>query len=410
MPARISTDALMRVLPLGGLTIVSGCSAESALLGEAIARAGAEVGDMTFTGIVVGGFNKQDWLIGPHARALTFFQTPQFKSRADRVTFLPLCYADVLAMLRDRPPSAAMFTCAPPDKDGWCSFGTQVDFIADLWPHIPIRIAHINPFMPTTRGHRGIPFDALTAYVEGEQPLLSMAEEQVDDITTAIGAHVAAYVPDGATLQLGLGKIPGAVLRALTSHRGLRLHSGLVGDAVLDLMAAGALATGAAATVGVAIGSQRLYDAVTDPLFSFQPISVTHNAVTIGAIPNFVSINSAIEVDLFGQAYAELTPRGLMSGPGGASDFTRGARLGGGLRIVALPSQARGVSRIVAPGEAAGPVSLSRMDIDIVVTEHGAADLRNLTHDDRAARLVAIAGETHREHLAAKWMRYANRF
>jgi acyl-CoA hydrolase len=410
MPIRIEPADLASVLPPGGLTIVSGCSAESALLDEAVAAAGPALGNMIFTGIVVGGLNKPNWLAPPDTRALTFFQTPELRQGGDRVTFLPLCYTDVRALLRKTPPAAALFMCAPPDENGWCSFGTQVDFLAEIWSKIPVRIAHINPRMPRTFGHRGIPFERLTAYVEGEQALLSIPDETADGTALAIANHVSALVPDGATLQTGLGKIPGAVLRALTHHRDLSLHTGLVGDAALDLIAAGAMASGASATVGVAIGSERLYAALGDPSFSFQPVSVTHDANTIGAIENFVAINSAIEIDLFGQAYAELTPKGLMSGPGGASDFARGAKIGGGLRIVALPSVARAVSRIVAPSAAAGPVALGRMDVDVIVTEHGAADLRMLDHAGRAAALIAIADPTHRDSLAEAWRTYSSRF
>lgn len=410
MPIRIEPADLASVLPPGGLTIVSGCSAESALLGEAIAAIGPAVGDMTFTGIVVGGLNKQDWLASPDTRALTFFLTPELRQGGDRVTFLPLCYTDIRALLRRKPPTAALFMCSPPDENGWCSFGTQVDFLAEIWPKIPVRIAHINPRMPRTFGHRGIPFERLTAYLEGEQALLSIPDEPAEETALTIADHVAAFVPDGATLQTGLGKIPSAVLRALTNHRDLSLHTGLVGDAALDLIAAGAMAPGASATVGVAIGSERLYAALGDPTFSFQPVSVTHDASTIGSIENFVAINSAIEIDLFGQAYAELTPKGWMSGPGGASDFARGAKIGGGLRVVALPSVARAVSRIVPPSAAAGPVALGRMDVDVVVTEHGAADLRALDHAGRAAALITVADPAHRDALADAWRTYSSRF
>lgn len=410
MPVRIEPADLASVLPPGGLTIVSGCSAESTLLGQALALAGPALGPMTFTGIVVGGLNRQDWLVGPETRALTFFLTPELKKGGERVTFLPLCYADIRAWLRAHRPSAALFMCAPPDENGWCSFGTQVDFLAEIWSKIPVRIAHINPRMPRTFGHRGIPFDRLTAYVEGGQPLLSIPDEAPDATALAIAVHVTGFIPDGATLQTGLGKIPGAVLRSLTGHRDLNLHTGLVGDAAVDLIASGAMASGAAATVGVAIGSERLYAAVGDPTFSFQPVSVTHDPATIGGIESFVAVNSAIEVDLFGQAFAEMTPRGLMSGPGGASDFARGARIGGGLRIVALPSAARDVSRIVPPGAGTGPVSLGRMDVDVVVTEHGSADLRALDHAARAQALVAIAAPAHREALEIAWRACASRF
>ena len=406
-PRRIATDDLAAVLPPGGLTLVSACSADSVLLADAVAAAGDAVGAMTFAGIFVGGINRRTWLPNAQARMLTFFLTPELRAAGERVAFLPLCYQDILAELRRRRPAAALFMCAPPDADGYCSFGTEVSFIAELWRDIPARIAHINPHMPRTAGDRGIPFAELTAFVEGDQPLAGMAATTDDPAATAIASHVAPLIGDGATVQTGLGKIPDAVLRALSGHRDLALHSGLVGDGVLDLLESGALVS---ATVGTAIGSERLYRALDRPAIRFRPVSVTHGADVLAAIPNFVTINSAIEVDLFGQAFAELTPRGLMSGPGGASDYARGAR-GHGLRIVALPSTAGGgaIGRIVAPGAGAGPVSLGRMDIDVVVTEHGAADLRGLDHHARAARLIAIADPAHRCGLRSKWADYARR-
>jgi len=410
-PVEFDVTSLAAILPPGGMTLVSGCSAESAVLADSIEQAGEALGAMTFSGIFVAGLNHRTWLPNAASRMLTFFMTPELRASRAAVDFLPLCYSDILSLLRARRPAAALFMVSPPDQDGYCSFGTQVDFIADLWRDIPVRIAHINPLMPATPGHRGIPFSEITAWTSSEQPLLKSADDPHDAVSSAIGRHVAAYIPDGATLQTGLGKIPGAVLRTLVNHRNLRLHSGLVGDPILDLIAAGAMAPGASATVGVAIGSERLYSELSNPVFNFQPVTVSHDPRALGSYRKLVTINSAIEVDLFGQVYAELTPRGFMSGPGGASDFARGARLADGLRIVALPSDAaRGrVSRIVPPGEGAGPVSLSRMDVDLIVTEHGSADLRELTYQDRAAALIAIAAPEHREALSSAWDGYRQR-
>ncbi|WP_066665194.1 MULTISPECIES: acetyl-CoA hydrolase/transferase family protein [unclassified Sphingomonas] len=408
MPRTIEVDQLAEVLPPGGLTLVSGCSAESDLLADAVEHAGAALGAMTFSGIFVGGLNTRAWDAGPDSRVLTFFQTPVLKAAAARVEFLPLCYQDVLAELRRRRPAAALFMCAPPDADGFCSFGTQVDFLAELWREIPIRIAHINPLMPRTPGDRGIPVIELTAVIEGEQPLRSLAAGPADPVAQAIAAHVAPFVPDGATLQTGLGKVPDAILGALTTRRDLRVHTGLIGDGVLSLLASGAMAKGRSVTVGVAIGSDALYGGLDHPALQFRPVSITHDPAVLAAIPDLITINSGIEVDLFGQAYAELTPKGWMSGPGGASDFARGAR-GHGLRIVVLPATARGISRIVPPGAAAGPVSLGRMDIDIVATEHGAADLRRLGHDARAAALIAIAAPDHSASLSEAWAQFNRR-
>ncbi len=409
MPRRIDPGDLAAVLPAGGLTLVSACSAESALLADAVEAAGAALGSMVFCGVLVGGLNRRTWRAGPGSRVLTFFQTPELRREAERVEFLPLCYQDILALLHTRRrPDAMLFSCAPPDEAGWCSFGTEVAFGAALWPNVPVRIAHINPAMPRTPGDRGIPFGEITAFMEAEQPLLTTPPSGDDPTSAAIAGHVGGFVGDGATLQTGLGRIPDAVLRSLSNRRNLSAQTGLMGEGLLALVEAGVIERPGAATVGVAIGSERLYASLDHPAFQFRPTSITHDPARLAAIDPLVTINSALEVDLFGQAYAELAPGGLMSGPGGASDFARGAR-GHGLRIVALPATAgrERVSRIVAPGRGRGPVSLGRMDVDVVVTEHGAADLRLLDHAARARALLDISAPERREPLERAWTDYA---
>lgn len=393
--------------------LVQGATGESLLLAEAVMAAGDALGAMTFTGAFIPGTNAHTYLANAQCRVETFFYTPALKAApAEQVSFLPLCYNDILARLRSISIEAALFMCSPPDEDGNCSFGPAVDFLADVWERIPMRIAHINPLMPRTRGHKGIPFSQITAFVEGDQPFDTPADTSSDPVAEAIAAHIAPFVPDGATLQTGIGKVPGAVLRALKGRRNLRFHSGLIVDEVVDLAEAGALTPGTSVLAGVAIGSKRLYDAIGGEAFAFAPVSVTHSAAAISAIPNFISINSALEVDLLGQVHSELGPKGLMSGPGGASDYARAARLSpGGLRIIALASSAaRGaISRIVAAGQGAGPVSLARTDVDLVITEHGVADVRGKTYAERAAALIAIAPEAHRDALAAGWADYSAR-
>lgn len=411
-PARIEPDDIAAVLPRGGRTLVLACSGESLLLADAVMRAGEDLGAMTFTGIFVPGLNTRTYLANPSCRVETFFLTPELKAAGAAVTFLPLCYHDILARLRSVPIDAALFMASAPDRAGVCGFGPVVDFLAELWPRIPVRVAHLNPAVPRVGGGAGVPFAAISAYVEREQPLLGLKDAGADSVTDAIAENVARWIPDGAALQTGLGKVPTAVLRALKGRRDLRVHSGLIGEAVVDLEEAGALAPGVAVTGGVAIGSPRLYEAVAGPAYEFRPVSHTHAPRVIAGLENFVSINSAMEVDLFGQAYAEMGPGGLMSGPGGASDFARGAWCGGGLRIVALPaSAARGaVSRIVEPNAGAGPISLGRMDTDIVVTEFGAADLRGRGHQGRAEALIGIAPPDHRAALSELWAAFAAKF
>ena len=411
-PAPFAPADLAALLPPGGRVLVTGASGESQRLADAVMAAGEALGAQTFTGIFVPGVNRHSYLAGPECRVETFFVTPELRPGLGRqVTHLPLSYTDIRRYLRGVRIDALLCMVTPPDEEGNCSFGPAVDFAAELWPEIPVRIAHINPAMPRTRGDPGIPYRELTAAFECAEGFDADADVSRDPVAEAIAGHVAPFVPDGATLQMGVGKIPGAILRALTGLKRLRIHSGLIVDEVVDLLEAGALAEGQAVTAGVALGSRRLYAAIGGEAFAFMPAAVTHDIAIIGAIPDFVAINSALEVDLFGQAYAELTPRGLMSGPGGAHDFAAGARAGGGTRIVALPATAaRGsIGRIVVPGNGPGPVALGRMDVDIVATEYGAADLRLKSFEARARALIAIAAPDQRAALEAGWQAVADK-
>jgi acyl-CoA hydrolase len=403
-PRQIRPDQIAEVLPPGGLTWLQACSGESPLIRDGIVTAGEALGAMTFTGIFVPGLNRVDYVLGSGRRVKTFFMTSELACAPDQVEFLPLCYRDILAVLRATPIDAALLSVSPPDENGMCSFGPVVDFLVELWPKIPVRVAHINPQMPRTVGYHGVPFLELTAFIQGETELPVSAAGR-DEVADKIGAMVAGLVPDGSTLQAGLGRIPETALASLRNHRELAIHSGLIGDSVVDLLQAGALRARDPIAAGVAIGTRRLYDAISDKAFCFQPASYTHSHRVLSRIDNLYTINSAIEVDLFGQAFSELRPTGFVSGPGGASDFAAGARGGGGLRIVALPATAgRGITtRIVAPGKGSGPVSLGRFEIDVVATEFGIADLRGEGYEGRAEALMAIAAPRHQASLAMAW-------
>lgn len=398
MPATIAPADIGNLLPRRALCWISGCSAESAVFREGLR--GLSRPDLSFTGIFVAGLNRPGYLLNTGARVTTFFMTPELAG-SDGVDFLPLSYRDIQAWLAAHPPQTALVMVSAPGGDGRCSFGPVTDFIADLWERIPVLIGHVNPLMPPTSGTPGIPLERFAAIIEAEQSLPE-SDPGSDEASERMAAHVAAFVPDGATIQAGLGRAPEAALRGLTSKRGLAIHSGLIGDSTLHLLRSGALRAKNPVTTGVAIGTRALYDALSDPRFTFRPPSFTHDIATLAQIERLVTINSTIEIDHDGQAHSEMTPAGFISGPGGASDFAAGARGRGGVRIVVLPSTAsRGtISRIVTAKDACGPVSLGRFDTDVVVTEHGAADLRGLSYTARRAALIAIADPAHRDRLS----------
>lgn len=399
----IEFEAALARLPRHARILVQGCAGETRLLADRFDAAAPSLDAPVLTGVRIPGVNDRTWLPNADARFETFFMTKALADRREQVSFLPLSYTDILRRLRSIRIDAAIFAVSPPDEQGRCSFGPTVDFLAELWPSIPLRIAHVNPLLPRTAGPTGIPRDAIHVAVEAPETIIAVADPVADARSTAIARRTAEWIGDGATIQIGLGKLPGAILRAITDRRRLRLHTGLIGDAVVDLLDSGAIVHGGDVVTGVAIGTQRLYDALPGSGFDFRPVSWTHDFATIARQPAFVAINSAMSVDLYGQGYAETAANEWTSGTGGATDFARGAKAGGGLRIITLPATAGTSSRIVGPGVGIGPVSLSRTDIDIVVTEHGAADLRDKSHDARAAALVAIASPEHREPLARAW-------
>jgi len=407
-PERLTEGELAAFLPAGGHAFVSSCSAESQVLADQVAMAGNALKDRVFSGIFIAGLNRRVWAAGERSRTVTFFQTPELKAHGTRNRFLPYCYSDIVRWYAANPPDAVLLMVSPPDENGMCSFGADPAYSADLWRKAPVRIAHINPAMPRTAGDPGIPYSEIAAVIEAEQPLLTMVAPTSDPVTDMIAANVAAWIPDYATLQTGLGKLPDAVLDGLHDRKGLRFHTGLIGDAGLRLVLSDAMADGASAVVGCAIGSKELYDGLEHPRFDLRPVSVTHDLATLMRIERLRTVNSAMTIDLFGQAFAEVGPAGFMSGPGGAIDFARGARAGAdGLRIVALPSSAKGNSRIVSPAATTGPVSLGRFDVDIVATEHGSADLRGKDYHERAAALIAVAAPDHREALERDWAEIA---
>jgi acyl-CoA hydrolase len=240
-----------------------------------------------------------------------------------------------------------------------------------------------------------------------QAPLLHYDPGEPAPALVKVAERIARFIGDGATLQFGLGDVQTALLRALAGKRHLKIHSGMISDGALGAIDAGVIADAPGAiTAGVALGSTALYArCASGPRFRFSPVSYTHAQTTLAGIDRLIAVNSAIEVDLFGQANAEYLGSQQISGAGGLVDFLRGAAASpGGAPILALASTARGgaVSRIV-PRIAAPSVSVGRADAGIVVTEHGAADLRGLTIDERAAALIEIAHPDFRRSLAEAW-------
>jgi 4-hydroxybutyrate CoA-transferase len=274
----------------------------------------------------------------------------------------------------------------------------------------PLVIAQVNPNMPAARGNAFLHRSRIDAWVEVDEPLLPYPSPSPGEVERAIGRHVAALIPDGATVQVGVGAIPQAVLESLADHHDLALHSLLV-DAAVGLVEGGVV-TGARKTIhrgrldiAEAMGTRRLFDFLHDnPIVSMDSSAFVHDPDVVAQLDRFCSINSALEVDLTGQVNAETLGDRQVAGIGGQFDFVLGAsRSRGGVSVIALPSTGREgtVSRIVARLAAGAAVTTPRFLADWIVTEHGAARLRGRSVRERAAALIAVAHPRFRGELEA---------
>ncbi len=303
----------------------------------------------------------------------------------------------------------AVIQVSPPDRHGYCSYGVEVGVTKTAAESAGIVIAEINPNMPRTLGDSFIHVDQIQHFIEVDYPLPELSPEPASQVQNQIAHHIAEMIPDGATLQLGIGGIPDAVLRRLTNHKNLGIHSELFSDGVMDMIEAGVI-TNAAKTLhpgkvvaGFTLGTRKLYEYIHDnPIFEFHRTEYVNDPFVIARNDRMISINSALEVDLTGQVCADSIGPKFYSGVGGQLDFVRGAfRSKDGKSFIALPSTAKNgtVSRIVPQLKPGAGVTTSRNDVQYVATEYGVADLWGRTIAERLHALVNIAHPDFRESL-----------
>lgn len=329
--------------------------------------------------------------------------------------FVPIFLSDIPSLFRTGTIAldAALLQVSPPDAHGYCSLGTSVDAALAAALSARFLIAEVNEQMPRTLGNTLVPFSRLDACIHTNRPLHEHLAAPPNPVDDAIGAQVAALVEDGATLQMGIGAIPDAVLRLLGNKHDLGIHTEMFSDGILDLVEGGVITNrkkkvhpGRIVTSFV-IGSDRLYRFVDDnPLVEFHPCDRTNDTSLIRKNDKVVAINSAIEVDLSGQVVADSIGFRIYSGIGGQMDFIRGAALSkGGKPIIALPSMAAGgkASRIVMAVRGGAGVVTTRGHVHWVVTEHGAVNLFGKSLRQRAEALIGIAHPDARVSLRAEF-------
>jgi 4-hydroxybutyrate CoA-transferase len=407
MPRTIPPERLPDVLRPGMTVFVQGASGEPTPLLQALAAIPAASAGVHYVGCLIPGLNVIDPAsFHPDARLTSFFVAGAIarSHAAGRVRFLPLHYSGIWQYLSTHAVDLALIQVTPPDARGQCSLGVSVHFVPAVLERAKIVVAEINAAMPRPCSSYEVPYERLDYAIKTERPVLCLPGGRPTEDVRRIGAHVAGLIEDGDTIQFGIGRVPAAVMNALHDRRDLGLHSGLVADGVADLHGAGVVGR---MVCTAAIGTAKVYAWARDcPDLTFAPVSHTHDLAVMAAIPNLVAINSVLSVDLTGQANAEMLDGRQVSGTGGLLDFVRGARLSrGGRSILALPATAAGgnISRIVVKLGERDIVSCPRADADIVVTEHGIADLRAKPLDERARALIATADPAFRDELAQRW-------
>jgi acyl-CoA hydrolase len=393
-------------LPETARVYVPGVAAEPYALAQAFADQPGLADGLTFFGVWIPGVNQTDWsAVGGDSRFETIFLGPQLRDsfEAGRIDVFPFTYTRAWAWLASCPVDAAIVQVSPPDATGECSLSLSCDFTPAIWERAQVRVAQINPALPPLPGAPSIPLSAFDAVCELESRPRGYEAGELPPAFQAIAGHIAALVEDGAAVQFGLGKVQLAVVPALKAHTGLTIHSGMVSDPLMEILSGDTVAK---IRTGAVLGSPALAQALRDdPRLEMTPVNRTHALSVLSILPGFTAINSGIEVDLFGQVNAEWMGGRLVSGGGGLADFARGAQgAPGGKSIIALGASAKGgtLSRIL-PSLSARPAALSRTEVNIIVTEHGAADLRGLDMDARAAALIQIADPAFRDRLRNAW-------
>lgn len=350
---------------------------------------------------------------GAHLRTTFLHPGLERGDAREPIDFLPMHYRDTYRYLHTGESfDAAIVQVSPPDAAGFCSLGISVDFVPAILDRCDVVICEINRQMPAPPDSLKIPLSSIHYRVDVDHALPCSEAAVPGETELAIARNVASLVDDDSCIQIGIGKLPGGILKALSGHRRLGLHSGLVSDAAQHLIESGVI-TGESKSIdrgshvtGLAWGSAAFYRWLCDqPNIAFRPVDYTHDLRTLSAIDQFVSINSVVEIDLQGQANAETINGRQVSATGGLVDFARGARAShGGKSILALPATAmRGTRSRVAAQLSSRIVTLCRADVDYVVTEYGCASLFGQSTQSRAQSLIDIAAPAFRDQLWQDW-------
>ena len=416
---RITTpDLALAVVESGQRVYIHNGCAEPLELVRALTRRGRQLHDVEVVHTMTTG--PADYTAPEfegHIRHNSLFTGGNVRAAVQdgRADYTPIFLSEIEGLFRSGafPIDVCLLQCTPPDHCGYMSAGVSIDYslaAAECARHV---IVEVNEQVPHTEGDTVLHVSQVEAFVETSHPLAEYPPPEVTKLHRAIASRVASLVPDGATIQTGIGALPQAVLDFLRDHKDLGVHSELIGDGVIDLIESGVINNSRKSlhrhksVAGFALGTRRLFDFIDhNPIFEFRPTSYTNDPFVIAQNDYMVAINSAIEVDITGQVCSDSVGRVPYSGIGGQVDFLRGAaRSRGGMPIIALPATAKGgtASRIVPTLQPGAGVVTSRGDVHYVITEHGVAYLHGKSLRHRAEALIRVADPRFRDEL----LRYA---
>ncbi|OOB78776.1 MAG: 4-hydroxybutyrate CoA-transferase [Epulopiscium sp. Nuni2H_MBin003] len=333
---------------------------------------------------------------------------PIAENRAD---FTPMYFSEIPGCFRDGyiPLDVYAFQCAPPDENGYVNLGVSVDYALAGIETAKTVIAEVNDRVPRVGGAAQVHISEIDYIIESNKEIFEIKPPVIGEVEKKIGAYIADLIPDGATLQLGIGSMPDAILTFLHEKKDLGIHTEMLSDGVIDLIESGVINgsqkninKGKVVTTFI-MGTRRLYDFVDgNPMIEAYPVDYTNNPYNIAKNDNVIAVNACIQVDLMGQVVSDCIGTRQFSGVGGQVDFVRGARLSkGGKAIIAIGSTTADgkISKIVPFLDHGAAVTTSRTDVDYIVTEYGVARLRGKCLRERAKLLIDIAHPKFRDSL-----------
>jgi len=410
----ISAEEAVQIVKSGDRVFSHGSASTPVyLLNKLLARAG-EINDIELVSISTFGdieWEKPGVTDSFYLNSLFVSANVRKWANSSRGRYVPIFLSEIPILFSKGylPLDVAIVQVSPPDMHGYCSLGTSVDAAWSAVREAKKVIAQVNPKVPRTLGDSAIHYSNFAAMVWYEEALPTVDYgSKSNEITDQIGKNVAELIEDGSTLQAGIGAIPDAVLRCLTNHKNLGVHTEMFSDGVVPLIESGVVnneyktvSVGKTVTSFVA-GTQKVYDFVDDnPNVSFKSVSFVNDTSIIRQNPKMIAINSALEIDLTGQICADSIGTYQYSGIGGQMDFMRGASLSdGGKPIIAIPSEtAKGVSRITPFLNQGAGVVTTRGHAHYIVTEYGVVNLYGKNLEQRSKLLISIAHPRHRETL-----------